>query len=287
MTPRKIRLSTPTLPGSRLRASSRNVVDPRTTPAAADQRTSGDHSPTRQRPAGGGPPPRAGPRRTKRRRCQLGWSTNANRGMGGRLSARRSAIFRRVDDPERPVSDSSSNACATARHGSVGCPQRRRLRRSVSVGVGEGCRDGADGESGPLPATNAVEAEDDPLVQWLLQGDPAHPLAGASRPVKASETEVATERARGSTRAGVLGCWRCGLRWPVGGRGLLSGLRRRSQRPRRGLWLPVSHRRLSRRPTRNRPRHRPTGRVPSGASRGPRRTQSCSTCATSVPRTVR
>src|SRR3954447_8632063 len=49
---------------------------------------------------------------------------------------------------------------------------------------------------GPFRPRTAPMAEDDPVVQWLLQGDPAIRWQVLRDLVDASETEVATERAR-------------------------------------------------------------------------------------------
>src|ERR1043165_8409083 len=97
---------------------------------------------------------------------------------------------------------------------------------------------------GPYQPRTPPMAEDDPVVRWLLQGDPAIRWQVLRDLVNASQTEVATERARGEV---------------CGGTGPASRAPRLSPRPRRGRWLPVSHRRRSRRPRRNPPRHRPTG----------------------------
>src|SRR3954468_3097427 len=52
------------------------------------------------------------------------------------------------------------------------------------------------GNQGPYQPRTAPMAEDDPVVQWLLQGDPAIRWQVLRDLVNASETEVATERAR-------------------------------------------------------------------------------------------
>ena len=49
---------------------------------------------------------------------------------------------------------------------------------------------------GPYQPRTPPMAEDDPVVQWLLQGDPAIRWQVLRDLVDASETEVATERAR-------------------------------------------------------------------------------------------
>jgi len=49
---------------------------------------------------------------------------------------------------------------------------------------------------GPHQPRTPPMAEDDPVVQWLLQGDPAIRWQVLRDLVNASETEVATERAR-------------------------------------------------------------------------------------------
>jgi len=140
---------------------------------------------------------------------------------------------------------------------------------------------------GPYQPRTPPMTEDDPVVQWLLRGDPAIRWQVLRDLVSASETEVATERARvehegwGARLLALRapdGLWADGACFPntaafaaATARALAAG----------------GPRRLSRRRTRNRPRHRPTFRVP-GASRGPRRTGSCWTCtAWAHPRTVR
>ena len=57
---------------------------------------------------------------------------------------------------------------------------------------------------GPCQPRTPPMAEDDPVVQWLLQGDPAIRWQVLRDLVNASETEVATERARVGARG--LGC---------------------------------------------------------------------------------
>ena len=52
------------------------------------------------------------------------------------------------------------------------------------------------GEQGPDRSRTAPIVEDDPVVQWLLQGDPAIRWQVLRDLLDASETEVATERAR-------------------------------------------------------------------------------------------
>ena len=74
-------------------------------------------------------------------------------------------------------------------------------------------------------------AEDDPVVQWLLEGDPAIRWQALRDLLNASETEVTAERARVGTRAGVLGCWRCRLRMASGRAGPMFRVPRSSQRP--------------------------------------------------------
>src|SRR3954463_12349068 len=49
---------------------------------------------------------------------------------------------------------------------------------------------------GPYQPRTPPMAEDDPVVQWLLKGDPAIRWQGLRDLVDASETEGATERAR-------------------------------------------------------------------------------------------
>jgi hypothetical protein len=49
---------------------------------------------------------------------------------------------------------------------------------------------------GAYQPRTAPMAEDDPVVQWLLQGDPAIRWQVLRDLVDASETEVATERSR-------------------------------------------------------------------------------------------
>src|SRR3954469_8125341 len=49
---------------------------------------------------------------------------------------------------------------------------------------------------GPCQPRTPPMAEDDPVVRWLLQGDPAIRWQVLRDLVDASETEVATERAR-------------------------------------------------------------------------------------------
>src|SRR4051795_5088248 len=49
---------------------------------------------------------------------------------------------------------------------------------------------------GPYQPRTPPMAEDDPVVQWLLQGDPAIRWQVLRHLVNASETAVATERAR-------------------------------------------------------------------------------------------
>src|SRR6478735_7869947 len=51
-------------------------------------------------------------------------------------------------------------------------------------------------DQGPYQPRTPPMAEDDPVVQWLLQGDPAIRWQVLRDLVNASETEVATERAR-------------------------------------------------------------------------------------------
>ena len=85
-----------------------------------------------------------------------------------------------------------------------------------------------------------------------------------------------------NTRDGVLGCSGLGHLTGCGATGPASRILRRSQLRPRTRSLPVSHHRRFRRPT------RPRTLEGIGASRGPRPTQSCSTCATwGYPRTVR
>ena len=65
-----------------------------------------------------------------------------------------------------------------------------------SVGVGEGSGMEPTENQGPYQPRTPPMAEDDPVVQWLLQGDPAIRWQVLRDLVNASETEVATERAR-------------------------------------------------------------------------------------------
>ena len=153
-------------------------------------------------------------------------------------------------------------------------------------------RDGVGGGSGQdFQPRTAPMSVDDPVVRWLLQGDPAIRWQVLRDLLDAEETVVATERARVEHEG--WGARLLALRAPDG---LCKGptepafrIPLRSQRTLHGLRLLVSHRRRGRRPRRTRRgRCRPTDRVPSRASRGPRRTGSCSTCATwARRRTVR
>src|SRR5215217_6423534 len=52
------------------------------------------------------------------------------------------------------------------------------------------------GDQGPYQPRTPPMAEDDPVVQWLLQGDPAIRWQVLRDLINASETEVTTERAR-------------------------------------------------------------------------------------------
>jgi hypothetical protein len=94
--------------------------------------------------------------------------------------------------------------------------------------------------------------EEDPVVQWLLQGDPAIRWQVLRDLLDAPPVEVAAERVE--HEGWVRGCWRCGLLMACGRTAPAFRIRRLSQRTLRGLWQPVSRRHLSRRPTWNRPR---------------------------------
>ena len=207
--------------------------------------------------------------------------------MSGRLSADCRLRFGGWAIPNAPVSVSSSNACATG-PGKRRLPSARATRAVRSVGVGE-----VQGWSRRrIRALTGHERRRWPRTTRLCGGCCGAIRRSAGRCCVTSSTPRRPRwrpSERGwSVRAGVLGCWRCGLVMACGRTGPAFRVPRCSQRPRHGLWLPVSHRRLSRRRSRNRPRHRPSGRVPSRASRGPRRTRSCSTCATwAYLRTVR
>ena len=122
------------------------------------------------------------------------------------------------------------------------------------------------------------------MVQWLLEGDPAIRWQALRDLLNASETEVTAERARVEHEG--WGARLLALQAPDGqwAGGPMFRVPRSSQRPLLELWLPVSHRHPSRRPTPN----RPTGRTPNRASRGPRHSRFCSTCAIwAHPRRVR
>ena len=127
-------------------------------------------------------------------------------------------------------------------------------------------------------------AEDDPVVQWLLEGDPAIRWQVLRDLLNASETEVTAERARVEHEG--WGARLLALQAPDGqwaGGAYVPGTAEFAAATAE-LWLPVSHRHPSRRPTPN----RPTGRTPNRASRGPRHSRFCSTCAIwAHPRRVR
>ena len=65
-----------------------------------------------------------------------------------------------------------------------------------SVGGGEGLGMESTEDQGAYQPRTPPMAEDDLVVQWLLQGDPAIRWQVLRDLVNASETEVATERAR-------------------------------------------------------------------------------------------
>ena len=118
----------------------------------------------------------------------------------------------------------------------------------------------------PYQPRTAWMAKDDPVVQWLLQGDPAICWQVLRDLVDASDSEVATERARVEHEG--WGARLLALRAPDGlwANGACF--------PGTAAFAADTARALAG------PGRRPTGRVPSRASRGLRRTGSCSTCAT-------
>jgi hypothetical protein len=141
---------------------------------------------------------------------------------------------------------------------------------------------------GPYQPRTAPMAEDDPVVQWLLQGDPAIRWQVLRDLVNASETEMATERARvehegwGARLLALRardGLWANGACFPgTAGFAAATAWALAAGEPPPPFPSPDAE------PAED----RPTGRVPSRASRGPRRTGSCSSCATwAYPRTVR
>ena len=63
---------------------------------------------------------------------------------------------------------------------------------------------GSRDQRSPYAARTSPTSHDDPVVQWLLEGDPADPVAGVRDRLDAPEAEWSTDEPGPSTRAGAL-----------------------------------------------------------------------------------
>ena len=129
-------------------------------------------------------------------------------------------------------------------------------------------------------------AEDDPVVQWLLEGDPAIRWQVLRDLLNASETEVTAERARVEHEG--WGARLLALQAPDGqwaGGAHVPGTAEFAAATARALAAGEPPPPF---PSPDAKANRPTGRTPNRASRGPRHTRFCSTCAIwAHPRRVR